>query len=183
MIPSPTTRRNLRASEPDPADARTLPGLTPEHGLRQWQNPADYRRYLRQFARHYADGATGIDLGDPPGASQFARSLKGIAHSLGLLEVAVAARRLELALEATPPTEIGIETATEAQEALQTALAVALYSIARYAPESVVAPPAVGDRSTDWLLAAPDWIHDADPAAGTSCVRRLTRELLVPLED
>lgn len=190
VIPSSTTRttRNTHTTDitgschdADPTHQQTLPGLTPERGLSLWQNPADYRRYLRQFARQYADGATRIDLGDPPGASQFARTLKGIAGTLGLPEVAAAARRLELALDAEPPAEIA--TITEAQEALQTALAIAFYSIARYAPESSATPAVNGNRPHDQLFAGFDGPLDADPAASASSPQRLAHDFVVPLED
>lgn len=178
MIPnSTTTRRNRRARTTDQTDDPALPGLAPERGLTFWRDPADYRRYLRKFACHYADGATLVDLGDPPGARQYARTLKGIAASLGLPEVATAARRLELALGTEQPT--ATEAAAEAQDALQTALAVAFYSIARYAPD---APVVNVNCSADRLIFRPRGPLGTDPA-DSDHLSWLLRELAPPPGD
>ncbi|WP_005224244.1 response regulator [Marichromatium purpuratum] len=120
--------------EPNPADhGPSLPGLTVDSSLAVWKDSDTYRRYLRAFAREHGDTAQRIAEAEPEVARQTAHKLRGIAANLGLAEVAARAAEVE-------EQDADDHAHTAATAALQSALATALDSIARYAPDPSATP-------------------------------------------
>jgi hypothetical protein len=107
-----------------------LPGIAIDQWLGLWKDPDLYRRYLRRFARDYADSVRSIAAAEPEQAHALIHKLKGTAGTLGLIEVAARATDWEQQVAQGLTATLG-----PLQEALDTALA----SIARYAPEERVA--------------------------------------------
>ena len=154
-----------------------LPGLVLKKGLAIWRDSDVYKRYLRKFARDYADSASLIAAAEPEAGAALAHKLKGAAGSLALKEVEDAAMVINSALRIG-----GSADTTSALLALQTTLARALASIELYAPpeSAVMSAAAIDNVMTPSLL---NKILVALNADDPSVVEPLLKELRLRLPD
>lgn len=106
-----------------------FPGIAIDQWLGLWKDPDLYQRYLRRFARDYADSVRSIAAAEPDQAHALIHKLKGTAGTLGLIEVAARATDWEQQVALGQRASLG---------PLQEALDTALVSVARYAPEEPV---------------------------------------------
>ena len=176
------------ASGDPPADAcgsptdPDLPGLAVTRGLTIWKDPELYRRHLRSLARELAGLDERIAAAAPDAARQSVHRLKGAAGNLGLLELAARAGELEQRLASAT----GAESLAAARTALRSALAQALDSIGRYAPESPAtvspqthSPPDSPDRAriAPLLQRALAALRDFDPIGAEPILAELATAL------
>lgn len=127
-LPSSPVMANAIASG---ATADDLPGIDIEHGMSLWQDSESFRKYLRLFARNYADSAQAIKAAwaeqrTMEGAA-LAHKMKGAAANLALPELARLATASEQILRDGKPVDTVLDD-------LQQALDTVLTSIDRYAP-------------------------------------------------
>ncbi|WP_156901805.1 hybrid sensor histidine kinase/response regulator [Azohydromonas australica] len=112
-------------------DAETdFPGLDRSRGAQIWNDPVLYARCLRLFEQEYADCIRTLGMADAGAAAALAHKLKGAAATLALDRVATAAGAVEQGLLAG-------ELPLHALARLESALAVTLDSIRRYAEQSL----------------------------------------------
>jgi len=109
-----------------PAD---LPGIAITRVLQLLHDKTNYQKLLRKFANHYANIVQDLANTNALDVQAMAHKLRGAAASLGLDDVAAAALGLEQALKQTGTTQ-------QPLLGLQKAMAIALDSIARYAPQT-----------------------------------------------
>ena len=112
-----------------------LPGIAYAEGLAIWRKAADYKRFLRQFARDYANVASELRQLDRPAAEALAHKFKGAAANLALEDVAARVDALEQVLRAEQPP-------AGALDSLQSAMDVVLETIEHFAPQELAAEPA-----------------------------------------
>ncbi|WP_051241688.1 hybrid sensor histidine kinase/response regulator [Azohydromonas australica] len=123
------------AAPPPAADGRAgdagadFPGLDPARGLQYWRDPALYVRCLRLFEQEYADCVHTLGTAEAGVVAALAHKLKGAAASLALDGVASAAEALERDAR-------GGALLPQALARLDSALALALDSIRRYAGQA-----------------------------------------------
>ncbi len=123
------------------------PGISLSHAAQIWHDAETYRRFLRKFAVDYASCITAVTDVSDSDAVQVLHKMRGAAGSLGLNDIAAAARDLEQAIE-TNTDRAGCGTR------LRVALDTGLASIALYA---IPAPASDGPAITnlDAIQAAP----------------------------
>jgi HPt (histidine-containing phosphotransfer) domain-containing protein len=130
-----------------PNDAEDLPGIAVTKALKLWRDAEKYQAFLRKFADHYADVVQKLRDADALDGQAIAHKFRGAAVNLGLEDTAVIALSIEQGLKQG-------EAQPQALKDLHQAMAVALSSIARYAPPaSQDAPMPQGDPShlAEWL--------------------------------
>jgi PAS domain S-box-containing protein len=125
-----------RPAETAPAKHQP-PALDIAAGLRIFRTPEKYRKLLAHFAQDYAhcaeDMAAHITADNRPEAAGLIHKLKGVAATLGLMELAPIAVELNLAL-ATPDTPLA--TLDHSVDSLRKAFARSLREIDRYLAEA-----------------------------------------------
>jgi signal transduction histidine kinase/CheY-like chemotaxis protein/HPt (histidine-containing phosphotransfer) domain-containing protein len=118
------------AAAPPGAGAVGLPGIDLAKGMETWRDMAAYSKYLRKFAIDYGNCIAQLGelyrAGDAAAAAAYVHKLKGGAGNLALTDVA----REAAVMEAVQHSGTDL---TEAIDALEAALAVALASIATLA--------------------------------------------------
>ena len=130
-----------------PNEVVDLPGIAVTRALKLWRDAEKYQTFLRNFADHYADVVRNLRDADVLEGQAIAHKFRGAAVNLGLDDAAVIALSVEQGLKQG-------EVPHQALQELQQAMAVALVSIARYAPPaSKDAPMPQGDPSllAEWL--------------------------------
>ncbi|MBK1718843.1 hybrid sensor histidine kinase/response regulator [Thiocystis violacea] len=108
-IPAP---ESAPITQEPPDTLPDIPGLDIQEGLmRTGDDPVFYRTLLGQFHRQYRDITTtlqaALDSGDWPGTLRQAHTLKGLAGTLGMVEIAIAACALEKAAKSRDPGTFG----------------------------------------------------------------------------
>ncbi len=130
-----------------PIDAANLPGIAVTKALKLWRDVEKYQTFLRKFANDYAGVVQNLRDADALGGQAIAHKFRGAAVNLGLEDAARIALAVEQGLKQG-------EVPHQALQDLQQAMAVALGSIARYAPPaSQDAPMPQSDQSllAQWL--------------------------------
>ena len=86
------------AERAEPSAMPSMSGIDSERGLRCVGGRVDiYRRVLRQFVAHYADGIeAGLSIDDPAAIRATAHSLKGASATIGAMRLSQLAGDLEL---------------------------------------------------------------------------------------
>lgn len=124
--------------------SENLPGIVVAKALAMWRDEARYKTFLRKFAEHYADIVQDLSNANSKNALALVHKFKGAAGNLGLNDVVAVAHTLEQLLQHNEIQE----------QALKGVMAVALDSIARYAPALVQSET---EQSTDVSQLAP-WL-------------------------
>jgi CheY-like chemotaxis protein len=129
----------------------SFPGLDLRHGLQLWKDRATYGQRLQRFAQQQADILGRFQMLDGDSAMAAAHKLQGVAGTLGLPDLAAAAGKVFAALRTGREVHAALDS-------LQDAMAIALASIARYAPptlQRLAAPDAeaLAAKSSDALVA------------------------------
>jgi PAS domain S-box-containing protein len=107
------------------------PGIAYAKGMATWRNAAAYHKFLRLFARQYANVVADMRQLERPAAQALAHKLKGAAGSLALEDVASLADALEHALRNdTDPAD--------ALVGLQAAMDLVLESLGHFAPDAPI---------------------------------------------
>lgn len=103
-----------------------FPGLAIGRALKTWKDPLVYQKYLRKFARDYADIVAQMSALETIASSALAHKVKGAAGSLAIERVSVLAGEVDEVLRAG-------ENTADSFSHLQSALEIALKSIEQYA--------------------------------------------------
>lgn len=104
-----------------------LPGLSVRRGLEIWKDVSVYQKYLRKFARDYADAVRNMAQMEAVSAADLAHKLKGAAGNLGADEVSALAGEVDRELRESGNADVTLLS-------LQTAMNTALESIQHFAP-------------------------------------------------
>jgi CheY-like chemotaxis protein len=112
-----------------------LPGIAYDKALATWRDVGAYKKFLRLFARDYAEIAADLRNGGGPEVAALAHKFKGAAANMAMPEVAARADELLglLRNERDPHNAI---------DRLQTAMDVVLETIRQFAPPDLPTGPA-----------------------------------------
>ncbi|MEA3642945.1 MAG: ATP-binding protein [Lamprobacter sp.] len=176
-----------------------LPGLAVGRALALWKDVEVYRRYLRGFAKEYAEVIALIRTAVPGEARRIAHQIKGAAGNLGLEEVAAQAAALERDCASADADRANLDSALADADgsraaptaalhaALHAALEQAFAAIARYAPDETTptlaesTPVEQGSpdaaRIVPLLRAALEAFAGFDPIGAEPALAQLAREL------
>jgi CheY-like chemotaxis protein len=115
--------------------AQPLPGIAYDKALAFWRDVIAYKKFLRLFARDYAEIATDLRQGRGPEVEALAHKFKGAAANMAMPDVAARADELLGLLRNNRDTHNAIDR-------LQAAMDVVLETIGQFAPMEPPSGPA-----------------------------------------
>jgi CheY-like chemotaxis protein len=145
--------------------AQPLPGIAYDKALAIWRDVIAYKKFLRLFARDYAEIAADLRQGRGPDVAALTHKFKGAAANMALPDVAARADELLGLLRNNRDTHNAIDR-------LQTAMDVVLETIGQFAPPEPSSGPAeIRPEDTGRVLQRLDDLLNAWSSSSTREIR------------